>query len=262
MGELTQIRDLTIWKWTRQEWLVFATDNLTGIGKLAFDQFEAPPEDVGYFTARVALFELLSSGATPQMVIDTASAGGSERSSYTERIVSGIREAVQEAGLPDVFPITGSSEDNILSPITTLSVTAVGQVFQADFRPGTVRAGDEVWLVGIPKSAPHDPVLRSDKTSVSFRQLLDLLGMNAVREALPVGSRGAIYEAHEMAATAGLRFLHRPQIVPGNREGIATKSGGPATAVIVGGRLSLDPRWHTICSQIPCYHLGQLEDES
>lgn len=262
MGELTQIRDLIIWKWTSEEWLVFATDNLAGIGELAFDQLSAPPEDVGYFTAKVALFELLSSGAIPQMIIDTVSAGDSGGDSYGERIMTGIREAVQEAGLPVDFPITGSFEKNISSPITTLSVTAVGRVFQAAFRPGTVRARDEVWVVGIPKSAPHDHVMRMDETSVSFTQLLDLLDMNAVREVLPIGSRGAIYEAQEMAATAGLRFLQRSQIEYRNAEVIATKSGGPATAGIVAGRLSHDPRWHNICIQIPCHYIGQLVDES
>ena len=261
MGELTQIRDLTIWKWTSEEWLVFATDNLAGIGELVFDQFTAPPEDVGYFTARVVLFELLSSGVIPQMIIDTMSAG-SGGDSYGKRIVAGIREAVQEAGLPDGFPITGSSENNILSPITTLSVTAIGHVFQAAFRPGSVRAGDEVWLVGIPKAAPHDHVLRMDKTSVSFTQLFDLLAINSVRETLPVGSRGAIYEAQEMAVTAGIRFLQSSQIVHRNVEGIATKSAGPATAVIVAGRLSYDSRWHNICRQIPCHQIGQLEGQS
>lgn len=260
MGECTQVRDLTIWQWTSEEWLVFATDNLVGIGELALDQFTAPPEDVGYFTARVALFELLSSGAVPQMIVNALSTGDTGGGSYGERIVKGIREAVHEAGLPGDFPITGSSESNITSLITTLSVTAVGRVFEKDFRLGTVRAGDEVWLVGIPKSAPQDTVQRVDERSISFSQLLGLLAMNAVREVLPIGSRGAMYEARSMATTAGLRLVQRPQRVQGDVEGIETKSGGPATAVVVAGKLAHDPQWQHICSQIPCHQIGQLED--
>lgn len=251
MHGLMQIRDLTIWKWTTKEWLVFATDNLTGIGERPHDKFAATPEDVGYFTARVALFELLASGAIPKLVIDTVSVGGT----YGKRTIAGIREAVREAGLPDTFPITGSCEDNMTATITALGITAIGQVLQTAFRPGTVRAGDEIWLVGIPKCAPHDHVFRGDRECVSFSQLQILLSMNTVREILPVGSRGANYEAQQLATTAGLRFLPQPTAA----EEVATKSGGPATVVLAAGKLSNDLNWHNFCKQIPCLYLGILE---
>lgn len=252
MHGLMQIRDLTIWKWTTEEWLVFATDNLAGIGERLHDEFAATPEDVGYFTARVALFELLASGATPKLIIDTVSAGGT----YGKRTIAGIREAVREMGFPDTFPITGSSENNVSATVTAVGITAVGHVLQPAFRPGTVHVGDEVWLVGIPKSAPGDQVFRWDSTSVSFSQLHVLLTMNSAREILPIGSRGAIYEAQQLATTAGLRFLPQEAAI----QGIATKSGGPATAVLAAGRLSNDQNWHDVCKQIRCLHLGILEE--
>ncbi len=250
MCGLTQIRDLIIWKLNPKEWLVFATDNLAGIGELTHDRFAASAEDAGYFTARVALFELLTSGAAPTLIIDTVSAGGT----YGERIIAGIRAAVREAGLPDEFPVTGSTESNVPIAVTALGVTVVGHVPPPTLRLGSARAGDEVWLVGTPKSAPHDQVLRGDPASVSFSRLHRLLAMSSVREVLPVGSRGAVREAQQLATTTGLRFLPLPTAA----EEIATKSGGPATAVLVAGRLSGDPHWRGVSTQIPCLHLGNL----
>ena len=251
MKELEQIRDLTVWHWNATQWLVIATDNLVGIGEQAHDDFTATAEEVGYFTARVALFELLAAGATPELLINTVGIGGK----YKERMTWGIREALREARLPHDFPITGSTETNLVPSTTALGITIIGQVTSDGFRPGTAVLHDEVWLFGIPKSAPNDPVFRTDTTSISFDQLHHLRTIPAVREILPVGSHGAEYEAEQLAITANLRFTRRSV----DKEEWMKKSGGPATAALVVGALSEHPEWRILSSQIPCTFLGRLE---
>ncbi len=250
MQEIVQIRDLTIWKSLHDEWIVFATDSLGGIGERLHDEYAAPAEDVGYFTTRVALFELISANVTPRLVINTLSTGGA----YAKRIISGIRVAVQESGLPDTFPITGSSEDNISAQVTALGVTVAGHVTHERFRPGSGRNGDEVWLIGMPKSAPLDNVFRGDPAAISFAQLYTLSNMEGIHDILPVGSTGAFNEAKQLAASAGLHFIP----ISGVGNGILAKSGGPATAVIVAGQLSNQPSWRDFTKQLPCMHLGKL----
>ena len=255
------MRDLTVWPLADEQWLVFATDNLVGIGELAFDQAQATPEEVGYFTARVALMELIASGATPMLLIDTMSGGDPKEHAYARRMLTGIRDAVAEAALPPTFTITGSSEKNIVIPVTTLSLTVIGQVAPSAFRVGTSYVDDEVWLIGVPKSAPHDQVLREDSTHVSFSHVQQLLALAAVHEVLPIGSRGALAEATMLAETTDkLRFRPKDLITTVELAPIFTKSAGPATALLVSGaRLSQNPQFQVVIAQLPSVWLGDLE---
>jgi hypothetical protein len=251
LQETSKVRDLTIWKVTEDNWVVIATDSLGGIGQQPCDEVSALPQDVGYFTARVVLFELMAAHVTPNIIINTLSVGGA----YAGKIVEGIREAILEAGLGHDFPITGSSEDNVPAKLTALGVTALGSVNRQAFWPGKAQPEDEVWLVGMPKSAPSDKVSRHDTTSVSFAQLIALQKIPNLHEILPVGSKGAWFEAGQIASTAELRWLPFPIA---NTE-IWHHSGGPATAVLVAGQFTNESGWLQIKAQLPCTRLGMLE---
>ncbi len=255
------MRDLTVWPLADEQWLVFATDNLVGIGELAFDQAQATPEEVGYFTARVALMELIASGATPMLLIDTMSGGDPKEEAYARRMLTGIREAVAEADLPPTFTITGSSEKNIVIPVTSLSLTVIGHVAPSAFRVGTSCVDDEVWLIGVPKSAPEDRVTREDTTIVSFSLLHELSSLACVHEIVPIGSRGAMAEAKTMAEIGqDLRFCPKNTEASLEERKFWTKSAGPATALLVAGtKLSQDQRFIQIAKQIPSVWLGDME---
>jgi hypothetical protein len=251
LQQTTKVRDLTVWKLTEENWIVIAIDGLGGIGQMPYDEVAAEPQDVGYFTARVALFELLSANVTPNILINSLSVGGI----YAKKIVDGIREAALEAGLGDDFPITGSSEDNVPAKLTALGVTAMGSVERQAFWPGKAMPEDEVWLVGKPKSAPADAVYRGDSTSISFSQLKRLQTIPNLHEILPVGSKGAFWEASQIAATAGLRWS--PFTIDSTDIGL--HSGGPATAVVIAGQFTSEPEWVKLSSELPCRRLGTLE---
>ncbi len=251
--QMRKVRDLTVWEWTNEEWIIFSADSLGGIGERVHDVYRAMPEDVGYFTARVGLFELLAAGATPTLLVDTLSVGGE----YASRIITGIRDAVIEAGLPESFPITGSSEDNVQAEVTAVGLTLIGRVTKVNFRPGCSVHGDEVWLIGMPKSAPNDDVFREDKSTISFAQLREITHLANVHDILPIGSKGCYDEALQMARSAGLQFLLDPFV----DKNLLVKSGGPATSVMVAGNLSNLEYFRNLQKQLPCTYLGILEDK-
>ncbi len=252
--KIIQVRDLTVWKLSDDNWIVIATDGLGGIGQQPHDEVFALPQDVGYFTARVALFELISANVSPNILINTLSVGGS----YANQIVDGIREAAMDANLGSDFPITGSSEDNVPAKLTALGVIAMGSVNMRRFSPGSAKPGDEVWLAGEPKSAPKDQVYRGDSTSVTFAQLRAMKTIQNLRDIIPVGSKGANYEASQIAASAGLIWLPSPIA----DTDIGLKSGGPATSVVVAGRFTDEPLWNQLCNEIPCTKLGVLKNKT
>ncbi|MDA8336069.1 MAG: hypothetical protein M0Z41_13980, partial [Peptococcaceae bacterium] len=86
---INRVRDLILWETEDPATLVIASDNLGGIGSLPQDKYSCPPEDAGYFTARVVLFELLAAGALPRLMLFNLANGGD----YARRILQGVREA-------------------------------------------------------------------------------------------------------------------------------------------------------------------------
>ncbi len=220
---ITWMRDLLLWELADPATLVMASDSLGGIGALPQDRYSCPPKDVGYFTARVVLFELLAAGAVPRLLLFTLANGGE----YARQILAGVRLALAEAGLPEDFPVNGSSEKNMATEMTSAGFTLIGTRSER-YRPGSAQPGDGLWLVGRPKSAPADPVVRGDPEFCSFAQLADLDRESGVHDMVPVGSGGALPEIERMAEQSRTRAVIDPSFA-----GLLDRSGGPATALVV-----------------------------
>jgi hypothetical protein len=241
------VRDLILWDIQTPVTLVVASDNLGGIGSLAQDKYACPPEDVGYFTARVVLFELLAAGALPRLMLFNLA----NRGDYARQVLQGVHEALVEAGLPGDFPVNGSSEKNVATEMTALGLTLIGT--RADnFRPGGARPGDGLWLVGMPKSAPHDRVARGDPEMCGFDHLKLLAENPAVHDLVPVGSGGARPGIAELARRARLQSLVDPDCA-----GLLARSGGPATAVVVAST-DADPMPADLGNALPVRRVGTL----
>lgn len=54
-----------------EQYLAIACDSCGGVGSKEMDLVPASPQIVGYYTARVALMEVLSIGALPMALINT-----------------------------------------------------------------------------------------------------------------------------------------------------------------------------------------------
>ena len=246
--QLTRVRDLILWETGAPSTLVVASDNLGGIGSLPRDRYFCPAEDVGYFTARVVLFELLAAGAAPRlMLFNLANAG-----EYGRLILLGVREALQEAGMPGDFPVNGSSEKNVTTDMTALGLTLIG-TRGGNFRPGRARAGDRLWLVGRPKSAPHDRVVRGDAEMCGFDHLHFLSRQPGVHDMVPVGSGGGRPEIDAVARSGGLQV-----VTESGFDDLLTRSGGPATALVAAVAPEAASVLAGLGASVPVWRVGAL----
>lgn len=241
-----RVRDLSLLPLTEDSVLVVACDSLGAIGPKPQDAVAASGEDVGYFTARVSLLEVICAGATPVLVVDALAV---ELEPTGGAILDGVRVACVEAGIDPALAITGSTEENVPTSQTGVGITVLGVAPVAALRPGTSQSGDGVYLVGIPKSAPGQRVFRGDPEMATLGGVRALLAQPGVHDLLPVGSKGVAWEARQMATSAGLAFQPATDVDPE----LSRRSGGPATALLISA--SAAP--HSL-ARVPVLRVGTL----
>lgn len=216
-------RDVEIAFLEGEQCLVVGCDSCGGIGSKELDIVQAAPEVVGRFTARVALLEVISTGALPTIISVTVA---NEPEPSSAGILQGVRQEL-ESFSPAELPLAVSTEKNMPTRQTGVGVTVVGTVRRADLRICASQPGDSVYCLGLPKvgaevGSPTDPEI------VQTRQIRTLLGMPGIHDIIPVGSRGLAGETASLCRATGLEFIPEPDCpLPW------TKSGGPATCALV-----------------------------
>ena len=143
-----KVRDLTLLRLPGDLVLVIACDSAGGIGPKERDVVKVPGYVLGRFTARVALMEVLASGALPAVVVSTLSV---EPEPVGREIMAGVEEEARESGLDPRRAVTGSSEKNTPTCQTGLGITAIGMAREDELRFGRSVRGDAVMCVGVPK---------------------------------------------------------------------------------------------------------------
>ena len=216
-------RDLTLISGVGDKWLVIACDSCGAVGEKSGDILELPAHYVGKFTVRVALTEVLCSGATPITVINGAA---NEMKPTAENFIFGIEEELKNAGISNIV-LTGSTEENFITNMTSLAVTVIGIASESDLKFGKAVRGDKLILLGSP-SVGSEVYLESKGFYDEIRHLLTLA---EVREIVPVGSKGINYEAENLAAMNGMVFRHHN--TKDTAEIDLYKSAGPVTCLIV-----------------------------
>lgn len=226
------MRDAVIIPFMDNKELVVTTDGCTGVGFLEGDYVKAPLELTARLTARVALMELVSLGASPvafsfNHIADNALFGETLR---------GFREAFNDFGYPDV-PFIASSEKNFEVKQTSVTVSVTGvreKPVKKDMR--------EAAFVVIGEPFVGEDVLRNpDKIAVS-EDVFKLMNCKSVFEVVPCGSGGVIAEL----AGFGVKFAVSDIDL--------AKSAGPATCVLAAVdpagiddlEKSFGPRFHRI----------------
>lgn len=247
--QTSQVRDLTVIELSADFSLVVAVDSDGGIGPKPNDLVCVSGYEAGRFGARVPLMEILACGAVPIAAFDSLAV---EMEPLGREIIRGVRDELNSVGLPKDFSLSGSTEDNVPTSETGMGVVVLGVVRKSDFRPGSSMNCDEVFAIGIPKSGPEDVVDLNDHDIADSACLSRMLQVTGVHDILPVGSKGVIYEAGELARTAGLGFLPH-QIEKINHK----KSAGPSTCFLV----SAAPGTETLLAlagQKPLRMIGRL----
>lgn len=224
LGHLQKIRDLTVIDINETQYMVVACDSDGGIGSKELDAVQVPEEILGAFAVRVPLFELIASGVTPMLVAGCLSV---EMAGTGEKLIQAIKSYARRAGLIDDLQFTGSTEDNVPTLQTGIGITVLGVVAKTSFYPGSARVGEVIACAGIPKSAPEHEVRLDDPDMVTIEELIALRRMTDVSDMLPVGSKGLLYEANQLAKSAGLTFVQRQDTCLD-----LFQSGGPSTCVL------------------------------
>ncbi|MFC2089040.1 hypothetical protein ACFLSX_05500 [Calditrichota bacterium] len=220
-----QVRDLTKIDLSNGYSLIIAVDSDGGIGSRPGDTVKCNDYLLGRLSMRVPLMEILGSGSLPLAAFNVLTF---PMDVHAKEIIRGIREELSDAGLGRDFPLSGSTEDNVITRETGLGTMVVGIVHKDDFRPGSSLPDDNVLCVGIPKSAPEDELSIDDTEILKWHHLRKILNQSNVHDLLPVGSKGVLYEAHNMAETAKLKFLANSNSVFD-----FYKSAGPSTCIIL-----------------------------
>lgn len=176
----------------------------------------------GRLTTRVALLEVLSSGAVPQLMTVAIS---NEPYPTGERILKGVQEELDSAGLT-TLPMAISTEKNMLTQQTGLGISVIGVSEKHLLRIGTTQSGDDVYCLGLPKVGPelNNP---EDTEIVQVKDMQFLLDISGVRDIIPVGSRGILTEAQQLATNLNCQLIIDPAC------GLDLyKSAGPSTCLI------------------------------
>lgn len=222
--KISKFRDITLIDLNENQMLAVACDSSGGIGEKSEDIIKVSPDIVGYFTACVALSEIIAIGANPITIINTLSV---EMNNTGKQIIKGIKKAVEALKLTEDNIVTGSTEENFPVIQTGMGITVLGIIDKSKYKKPKTKEGSIAVAVGIPKVG-NDVILDKGKEIMTIETLLKLIDEDYIQEILPVGSKGILFEANEMAITNNLEFKKSENV---NID--LHKSAGPATTVIV-----------------------------
>ena len=225
---IKKVRDLSLIEIGR-DYIVIAVDSFGGIGAKEHDVVKLSIEEWAIAILRVPLMEIIASGAQPILVIDAL---GVEYEPTGRQVIETLKRELSRLGY-DGLPLNGSTEDNIPVSSSAAGIVILGIVSKEDFSPGTTQDEDRAFVVGVPKSGPHERVeLGRDPEIPDIKDLITIRGVSGVHDILPVGSHGIAYEAKEMAKSANLNIEFFRDLPIDLK-----KSGGPSTCFLVSSYL-------------------------
>ncbi|HBF39370.1 MAG TPA: alpha-ribazole kinase [Firmicutes bacterium] len=225
-------------------YLVAACDSCSAVGSKEFDIVKVPADVAGRFTTRVALLEVITVGAVPQLI---TAAIGNEPEPTGAQILQGVYDELAAFSLKNI-PVAISTEKNFPTRQTSLGVTVVG-CCQNSLRVATSLPGDLLYCMGLPKvgneiEGPGDPEI------VNNSQLQKLLQTAAIHDIIPVGSKGILGEAGLLSAN-----ILRDFILESEASIDIEKSAGPSTCLIFTAAAPIDC---SVFNSVPCTKLGRI----
>jgi hypothetical protein len=218
-------RDILLFQFPNNQLLAVACDSSGGIGPKPLDKLKVSGFILGKFTARSALMEVLSVGATPICIVDAL---GVEPAPLGAEILAGIREEATLAGLNPDLAVTGSTEKNIIVEQTGIGVTVIGTCQKEQLNIGTSQPEDLVVAIGLPCVGAQVLPAETEGMIAETTDLIELLNFDFIHEVIPVGSTGVLHELQTLAQGAELNYKLTEQTAVDIH-----KSAGPSTVLLV-----------------------------
>lgn len=217
-------RDLNLIPWDSMTYLVISCDSSGGIGNKSKDVVKTSSRNLGFYTAQVALMEMLSIKVMPMVLSNTLAV---EMKDTGAEILQGILDALNLLGLAEKVEITGSTEENISTCSTGMGITLMGKVGIKDWIHPRTLEKDLAVVAGLPKVG--EMVIDSDDSKqFSLKVLKKLLDKKYIHELIPGGSKGIIHEINELEVREKLVFRNW-----NNNSLDLNASCGPATSALI-----------------------------
>ncbi|MDF2504270.1 AIR synthase related protein [Clostridium sp.] len=220
--EVKKIRDLSLINIDEKRTIVIACDSCGGIGIKEGDSLKVPTLYVAKFTVRVAIMEVMCSGAE---IITITNAVCNEMYDTGVQVIKGIKEELKMAGISDMM-LTGSTEENFKTISTGIGITAIGIASNDKLKVTSIKEEAAIVSIGIPKVGNEINFVKDDEI-VCYEAIKKLVRSEDVYEIVPVGSKGIAYEAETLAKNNSFEFEFKDELSVDIH-----KSGGPATCVI------------------------------
>ena len=188
------------------------------------DEVKVQGKVLGKFLARVALMDVVATGAFPVLLSVTL---GVEKEPTGTQILNGIKNEALILGLDPNQVVLENTEENFQTVQTGVGLTVVGFANDEDLRIGKTVPGD--LLVAIGRPLVGDQVISAEVRGeiADLKSVTWLSQKKYVHDIVPVGTFGIAYEARMMAHSVG-RQLKLAEVSLD-----LEKSAGPATVVLV-----------------------------
>lgn len=202
--------------------LVVACDSCGAIGEKERDVVKVPAAVTGRSTVRVALMEVMASGAIPQIITVAIS---NEREPTGAQILEGVRQELAISGLENI-KVLDSTEKNVPTQQTGLGISVIGSCSPLDLRLGKTEKGDFLYGIGMPKVG-HEVMSPDDPEIMQIKYLQALIHCPDIHDLIPAGSKGLHYECEQLGNLLDIRPEYDPDCpIP------LAKSAGPSTALL------------------------------
>ncbi|MFA5523133.1 MAG: hypothetical protein WDA24_02140 [Tissierellales bacterium] len=199
-----KIRDLSVLNLIGDIKLIIACDSNASNGEKPNDTHKNNYGETAISALKVPLMEVLATGAMPLIIANNLCV---EMEPHGKRIIEIMKNELENAGLWGYVQLTGSTEDNMITTQTGIGVTVIGIASNDNFKVGKTQAGDFVMCIGLPQSGIEKPYSEKDYNVAKISTVKKLRELEYVHEILPVGSKGALFEANELAKTCGQLFI-------------------------------------------------------
>jgi len=217
--------DVSILKMPTGHAIVTGSTSSGAVGPKEFDRVKVDGQVLGKFLARVALMDVITTGAFPLLLSLTL---GVEKQSTGAAISEGVSREARSIGLDPQQVLLENTEDNFETVQTGAGLTVVGLANENELRLGKTLPGDLIVAVGRPKVGEEVIAAEARGEIADLRNVAQLCQCRYVHDISAVGGFGIASEAKMMAYGVGR------QLKLWEKSGVdLNKSAGPATVVLV-----------------------------
>jgi hypothetical protein len=225
----TRHGDVSILKMPTGHAIVTGSTSSGAVGPKEFDKVKVDGKFLGKFLARVALMDVIATGAFPLLLSLTL---GVENDPTGKEISEGIKRKARTIGLDPNQVLMENTEDNFPTVQTGAGLTVVGLANEDELRLGKTMPNDLVVAIGRPKVGMEVIAAEAHGEIADLKNVAQLNQRKYVHDIAAVGSFGIASEAKMMAYGVGRQLkLIEPKGLDLN------KSAGPATVVLA----TIDP---------------------